>query len=240
MDRLAAITLLHRLHRLPSPVGELPDGLLPLLQRRGASLMSATVLPFAPGVTFDEAAHRYFVDGKELPSVTHVLQAVGMVDYTFSTEYAMERGSAAHKAIHFDVEGDLDESDLDPRLAPYVLAARCLRRDIKAETVGVERRLYSPTLRYAGTLDYLFKIEGVLSILDWKCSQSPAPATALQVAAYAAAYEEETGEKIRRRYCAALSPRGTYELIPYTDRDDISVFRSALAVYHWRSERGLL
>lgn len=188
---------------------------------------------------FDEAEHRYFVDGSELPSVTTILRRAGLVDFSYCTEYARERGSAAHRAIHFEMQDDLDWSRLSHTLAPYVTAARQCVTDLQCEIVAVERRVWHPTYRYAGTLDILVRQGGRLTLIDWKTGDPP-PATALQLAGYAEAYEVESGgEKIRLRYACRLFPDGKYALTPYTDRQDFRVFAAAITTAAWRLRHGL-
>lgn len=188
---------------------------------------------------FDPDLHRYSVNGADVPSVTTILKDAGMVDYSFCTEFARERGSKAHKAIHFAMENDLDETTVHPSLIPYVDAARAVVRDLGLSIVAVEKRIYSNAFGYAGTLDFLGGIKGKLWLIDWKTGDPP-PATALQLAAYADGHSEETGAHISRRYAARLKPDGTYNLIPYTDRHDTEKFRAAVTVAAWRKEHGLL
>lgn len=188
---------------------------------------------------FDPAEHRYTVNGLEVPSVTTILKDAGMVDYSFCQEFARERGSAAHSAIHFALEGDLDESSLHPMLVGYVAAARQAVADMKLEIVAVERRVFSRSGHFAGTLDLGARLQKKLAFFDWKTGDPP-PATALQLAAYADAWYEETGELVSHRYAIRLFHDGRYVVIPYTDRHDIVRFRAAVTVAAWRKEKGLL
>lgn len=189
---------------------------------------------------FDADLHRYTVEGRDIPSVTTVLKDAGLVSYEFCTEFARERGSAAHKAIHFDMEGDLDEATLHPILVGYVHAARAVKRDLNLETVAVEKRMYSKTMDVAGTLDWLARAnDRKLWLVDWKTGDPP-PAVALQLAAYADIYFEETRELVSRRFAARLRQNGSYSLVEYDDRRDITKFRAAVTVAAWRREHGLL
>ena len=182
---------------------------------------------------FDEATHTYTRDGVEVPSVTTVISGVWPELYDWSTDYAMERGSKVHKAIALDFEGDLDEDSLSPILVPYLHAARrfLLESGFSTEHDGCERRLYSPTYGYAGTLDRLGILGGKRTIVDFKTGD-PGWATGLQTAAYAHAIQEETGVPVRRRFGCRLKPDATYTLIEYPNyRDDLDLFVAALKVY---------
>ena len=68
-------------------------------------------IPTIPACThpiqFDEAAHVYTVAGVERPSVTQILKDAGLIDTTWYTDEARQRGRAVHLAAQF-----LDEDDL--------------------------------------------------------------------------------------------------------------------------------
>lgn len=159
-------------------------------------------------LTFDEAAHAYFLDGHRLPSVTQVLERTGIVDYSFippaTREMALERGSAVHAAIALDLENDLDEASVEPIMG-YVQAARNARRDLGiAKPDLFEQRGYHPQYRYAGTVDL---IAGDL-LLDWK-TNSAEWWVRLQTAAYAAMQPEPGRFK---RMAVELHDDGSYRL----------------------------
>jgi hypothetical protein len=59
--------------------------------------------------------------------------------------------------------------------------------------VGLEMRLYSRRLQYAGTTDFLGYVADVLSIADWKTSKAVYDEYRIQVAAYREAYNEMVG-----------------------------------------------
>lgn len=197
----------------------------------------ALFTPPGEGLYFDEAAHRYWFDGVELPSVTTVLAIAGLTDWTYCTEWARERGSIVHKAIHLELTTGLDWSTLPESLHPYVSAALQAITDLGGETVASERRIVSRLYGYAGTLDWLGRINGRLTLWDWKTGPV-IPAYALQAAAYAEAFAEETGERVERRYGVRLNADGTYEVIPFTDRQDIVNFHAAVRVANWKRQRG--
>ena len=192
----------------------------------------------AIGVDFDEAMHRYTSPaGLRLPSVTECLKEGGFVDYTFCTALARERGSAAHEAIHFDVEGELDEASVDPIVAPYVEAARVARRELEVEPIMAEAVVYSDLYGYAGKLDLLCYLRGKrrLAIVDWKTGDAP-PAVGLQLAGYAGAWHEMTGEPVIERLAIRLTPGLSvpYKVVQYLDRGDLAVFRGAAAGLNWK------
>lgn len=189
-------------------------------------------------VQFDEASHTYTVDGVVLPSVTQILAVAGLTDWTYCTTWARERGSVVHKAVHLALTEGLDWSTLDEPLHPYVSAALQAVADLGGETLASERRILSKLYGYAGTLDWLGKVNGRLTLWDWKTGPL-VPAYGLQIAAYAEAYAEETGERVERRYGIRLNADGTYEAVPFTDRQDIVNFHAAVRLAAWKRQKGI-
>ncbi len=164
------------------------------------------------GIDFDEACHLYTLPERRVavPSVTGVLKNEGFVDYTWSTEQARDRGSRAHEAIHFLVEDDLDPASLDPTIAPFVDSAAAFLRDMEAEPVMAEAIVYSSLYFYAGKADLFAFLRGRrrLAAVDWKTG-APVKATALQLAGYAGAWLEMTGEAVSDRIAVHLNPNET-------------------------------
>ena len=109
------------------------------------------------GLEFEPITHTYRFSGVVIPSVTQILEATGIIDYSMippaTRNMALKRGSLVHAAIQFDIEGDLDWETLDPVLVPYVEAARHFRADYGLGEGFVEFRGYNPKWRFAGTLD---------------------------------------------------------------------------------------
>ena len=72
---------------------------------------------------FDEAIHRYTVNGVIVPSVTQIITSVGLYEFDFvSSEtlaIAAERGRIVHTYIEWYEKGILDESSIDPELQGY-------------------------------------------------------------------------------------------------------------------------
>lgn len=194
----------------------------------------------AVGFHFDEAEHRYYFDGRPIPSVTQVLAGAGLVDWTYCSEWARERGSLVHKAIAIELAGGLDWSTVDETFHPYISAELQAIEDLGVKVVASEMRLFSEQYGVAGTLDRVV-LANESDLYLWDTKTGPmVPAYALQTAAYAEMYQEMTGQRIKRRYGLRLNANGTYELIPFTDRQDIVNFHAALRVVQWKREKGLI
>lgn len=196
------------------------------------------------GINFDEAGHLYTIPpaapgGRDVrvPSVTEILKDNGLVDYSFCTELARERGSSAHEAIHFATEGELDRTSLDPIITPFVNSAERFLADVEAEPIMAEAVVFSALFGYAGKLDLLcyLRRRRILAVVDWKTGSVP-PATGLQLAGYGGAWHEMTGEPVMERFAVQLTPEHDvpYKIHEFTDRGDLAVFRGAAAVTNWR------
>ncbi len=196
----------------------------------------------APALEFDAATHTYRAGGVIVPSVTQVLEAVGVVDYSYlppsTRNMALQRGSYVHLACQMDDEGDLDEDALDPALLPYVAAWRAFRAERGFTFQEIERRVHSARYGYAGTLDRTgTNADGDLCLIDIKTSRAEGWVR-LQTAAYAGAQDEP------RRYlrgCAELHADGTYRALwfPATEfQADFNGFLSCLHVFRLQEKFG--
>lgn len=138
-------------------------------------------IPF-PEIEFDEKAHKYFVGGIELPSVTQILRFmnadVALNADRYMRDAAAERGRRIHEAcMLYDYEGDSITVDSD--IAPYVKAYDAFCKTYKPDWVFIERpvaglvQTYSNgVLEYAGTLDRYGWIDGEACVVDIKTGTS--------------------------------------------------------------------
>jgi hypothetical protein len=167
-------------------------------------------------IEFVEDIHEYRVDGTVIHSVTQILQATGVVDYSYMPasvrEAALIRGRKVHAATHFDDEGDLDESSISDELLGYVAAWRQYRAFSGFTPELIEHRGFNAEYRYAGTLDRLGTIGGKRTLVDIKTNTAE-PWVACQLAAYAGFFKDP---RTYHRVCVELHRDGTYSL-PFGD-----------------------
>lgn len=189
-------------------------------------------------IEFDAETHTYRVDGKALPSVTAILKP--LVDFTGVPLDVLERarqwGTAVHKMVELDIQGQLDEAALDPNLCYMLVKWRALRPP--AWTIlETEYRIASAEHGYAGTLDMLArKPNGRLAVIDLKTGVFDASYVGPQTAAYANALNLPADGKISgpvERYCLHLPRNGEGRLFPLTNRADLAIFQSCLNIYRW-------
>ena len=131
---------------------------------------------------FDPDAHRYFLDGRELPGVTRVL--ADLLPTWKATEWHLQRGRAVHACCALVAQGVGFEHD--PRISGQVSACRRFFAEAKPTVYDVERPVFSSLYRYAGTLDMHCELGGRQVVLDYKATLTKT--VPIQCAAYALTY----------------------------------------------------
>ena len=194
-------------------------------------------------LTFDAETHRYFWNGVQVPGVTTILSP--LTDFSAVDPDVMRRASNFGTAVHHlceleDLGENLEDFVVDPALLPYLQAWKRFTGEWRADWTCVERRVFHPALRYAGTLDragtLLAPGEPVhrrhAAVVDIKTSTSLYPAVGPQLAAYARAHDPLAGSSLRR-YAVQLKGDGTYVCKEYRDADDFATFSALLALRTW-------
>lgn len=121
-------------------------------------------------VKFDPVEHRYWLDDREVPSVTQVIKAVLPGSIPTAGEWYLERGRAVHACAALVAQGKRFEHD--PAIDGQVQACHRFFSETGFQAVEVERIVSHPTLLYAGTLDAVV-VGGPGQkriIVDWKSS----------------------------------------------------------------------
>ncbi len=185
---------------------------------------------------FVEATHTYCLGDKVLPGITGILKSCGYIDPTYYTEEARLRGTHVHKAIELLNKGTLDWDHLidqfesgESDYAGYVIGYQKLVRDWAIKVSIFERRMYHPTLLFAGTPDIVGRcLDNVPCIFELKTGRVPKWA-ALQTAAQELLVRAWEAESIHyRRWGVTLNADGTYSKpveFKEWDRDE-AVFRT--------------
>lgn len=190
-------------------------------------------------ISFDEAAHRYTVGGRTIPSVTQILQRM----YTWDNipnavlENARDRGQGVHKACELWDYDTLDEQDLDHRLAGYVEAWNRFKTATGFIVTHSEQRFFSERLKVCGTPDRVGIMTEVAGrphvVLEIKATCRISPVAGLQTAGYHLLLRDN-GVLCDRRYVVQLLPSALYVLKEFASPLDIPVFMGELASYQWR------
>lgn len=191
-----------------------------------------------PGLIRDEASHTYFFNGVRVPSVTQILKPLqdfsGIPPDVLARKAAI--GTAVHAACEFDDLGELDNDSVHELVAPYLEGYRKWRLESGVEILECEAFVYHPTLRYAGQLDRIVRIQGRKWLVDLKTAFSFSPTWSLQTRGYGACRPDARELK----YAALrLKKDGTYKWHPFDGPEyaaDALTWTSLVQVHHWKAK----
>jgi hypothetical protein len=148
-------------------------------------------------LVFEPVAHKYQLDGRDIPSVSAILKAQGDAFYarTPAAMASIDRGSRAHQASELMDTMGMKPGDFDADLVGLLTGWQNFLAETGAKVIQIEQQVFSETLWYAGTFDRIIMLFGHLYLIDLKTGgkQKTHP---VQLAAYAVAYEEMTGQHI--------------------------------------------
>jgi hypothetical protein len=185
---------------------------------------------------FDPGKHAYAIDGRPVPGVTSVLEPYSGLEYVdpATLAAAAEFGTHVHQACHLYNLETLDWGALHPELRPYVQAWAKFLDDVGGVVLSSERRVFSVRHGYAGTLDSRVAWGRSNRLVDIKSTAGVPRTVGPQTAAYAEAWQEQTGERLRDRYCVHLTHAGRYNVHRLSDPRDWEIFKAALVIHHWK------
>ncbi len=122
-----------------------------------------------PNLNFDESTHTYILDGRRLITVT---QALAILDDRWKVDpFYLERGRLIHLATEYYDRDELDESSVDPRIAPFLESYIKFRMSTDFIPQLIEQKFYHPQYFYAGRLDRQGLFNGMSVIIDIKSGQ---------------------------------------------------------------------
>jgi len=161
-------------------------------------------------LNFFKEKYGYEIDGVWFPRVTSIialgngfsfLKQADPFGRRFGFQQAAVWGTMVHEAIEKILKGE--EAQYDKRIAPSIETFRQWRAQYPFEIVDpvldIERRVVDVEQGYAGTVDVIAEVEGVVSIIDLKTSTTLTKDFGLQTAAYMNAYN--TMESSSPREC---------------------------------------
>lgn len=199
-------------------------------------------------LTFDPVKHEYQWDGRPVINVTRVTDSLD--SYFGVPQNVLERKADIGDAVHYATElydrNELNRETLPEQVRGYVTAWIDFTTTTGFLASHIERRVFSQKYRFAGTLDRVGNFQNLKRVgareaclIDIKCTAQLMPAAGPQTAAYAQAFEETIGVKVKRRFVVMLKPDGSYRLEEFADATDLSVFLSSLSIYLWRQRHKL-
>ena len=124
---------------------------------------------------YDEINHKYYRNGKELPSVTEICNPISFERLDAlqkaMVEKAKQRGSRCHElAEEYLLVGELDIDDIETEYIPYVQQFVLWAKTYKPKVLYTEKKLFCDL--FAGTLDLICEIDGKTIIVDYKFTSS--------------------------------------------------------------------
>jgi hypothetical protein len=145
-------------------------------------------------------------------------------------------GTQAHLLIDGIIQGG--DPDIPPEMEPVVGSFLQWRHGSRLDILLSEQMVFSADHHYAGAMDAVaYRDDGALCALDWKTSNGLYPENSLQVAAYAKALGEMTGEQVAEAWIVRLGKNAPeFEARQVVDIDaSFDAFLAALSL--WRSMR---
>ena len=120
---------------------------------------------------YDEINHKYYRNGKELPSVTEICSPISFKRLDalqkVMIERAKERGRRCHElAEEYLLVGELDIEEIESENIPYMQQFILWDKTYKPKVLYTEKKLFSDL--FAGTLDLICEIDNKTIIVDYK------------------------------------------------------------------------
>lgn len=204
-------------------------------------------------LAFIKDTHKYLLDGREVPSVTRIINEVvfppmpaGVVDPAVIAR-ALQFGSHVHEMLLLSDQGKLDMSRLDSELVPYLEVYGQFLRYARPVYSQMEQPVGSARFGYAGTPDRVCQSITVKGktyhnvILDFKTgAKASTLRTQVQTMGYRLAFMEYTGELASPTRVGLYLKADGYDLELYTDPGDEAVFLAGVSLYKFRYRNNLL
>jgi len=207
-------------------------------------------------IEFDADSHAYWLDGERVPSVTEVLAAEGLTDYTFCNRQDRQRGSYVHQicamlgracdGLKHSPEELISLSQWDPEatredLVPYGLACARFLSETGFWPSHLELPVGSRKWKICGTLDAVGICGRERWLVDYKTGR-PLEAAFLQASLYAECLKETAEIEPDKLVVVWLQSDGRYQVLPPRPHPgpERHVALCAVNLYRWRKQNGLL
>lgn len=178
-----------------------------------------------PGVALDEL------------DIQKLLQGAKTAHKDFAGS-AADMGTYVHNWIEEFVNGENPDMPTNERLQRVINDFLEWWNNTNVEVIHAERMLCSPKYMLAGTPDLVCKVDGKMTIMDWKTGSGIYPDMFLQLAAYALMWEEEFPDQpIEQLYIVNASVRNMFQTDVRTEVDFFKkMYLEALALYKSNKE----
>jgi hypothetical protein len=181
--------------------------------------------------------------GERLPSVTGILDAVGLgPDLSRVPAAALEaarvRGTAVHRAIEDHAYGLLEA--VDPAIAPWLAAYERFLKETGATAIVSEVEVVHAAFRYIGHIDRIAWLDSTRYLIDWKTGDSLALGpVSYQLAGYRLGWNAcYPAEPITATAAVQLRKNGTYRFHVIETGPVEHIFLAAATIVHARRSNG--
>jgi hypothetical protein len=210
------------------------------------------------GLTFKSEGHKYTLNGQRLMSLTQILDAAGLVDYSMVQPDVLANkaqfGTRVHEYCLWADQAELDMDDLKPYsnyfnrvsgwlqfLEDFDFIPNMAWCEVPA-AVKVNGMTFAMTVDRFGIMGS--GVSGIPAIVEIKTCADREPSHQIQTAAQAIAFKGD-GSVPLKRYAVYLldKPNAANRLYfaqEHTDRLDEKVFMAALITTQYRLNNGLL
>jgi len=192
-------------------------------------------------LSFNAEGHKYFWNGKEVPSVSEILKTIGITrDFERVDPFYRERGKFVHQAVEFHVKHTLDEESLDQEnVTPYLKAFKKYESKEAYLVRKTEVPLYSQKYGFAGTIDHISEFADSrfpgLGIADLKVTEKSDKAADLQLCAYSILFFEH--HSYWPSFRLVLELHGDETTTPIFYKTDPKIWDAVMELYAWKKTR---
>src|SRR5215468_10852062 len=176
-----------------------------------------------------------------LAAVAEAVSGVKAADR--ARQQAATIGTAVHAGIEWYLRTQLEEdAGLPPRLPEAAVWAveswKDWARSVALEPLAIERVVYCSDCGYAGTLDLYARVQGQLTLLDWKTGRAIYPEAFLQNVAYrhAAARQGLPSAQGLIVRVPKLMDDPSWEVMAVPETLVIDDFIAALRLWRWQRQ----
>ena len=147
-------------------------------------------------VDFFKHKYGYEIEGIWLPRVTAVTSLVSK-SFLFSNQGSADWGTLVHETIARMLKKETAETL--PSVQPSLVAFSEWQKEYRVKIIDpkahIETRVYDMDAGYAGTIDMVAEVQGVMGVVDLKTGNGMREEYLLQTAAYLHAYNKGVSKK---------------------------------------------
>lgn len=185
-----------------------------------------------PGFCYDPVTQRPTFDGRPVLGLTDVLKLSGIMEgQAWGSEHDLWMGQCRHAAVELWVKGTLNLNSVDKEIMPSIEAFLDFQQHTGFNPTHSEYKCWNPVYRVATRIDLLGELpDGSQVIIELK-SGTVAKPTAIQTAGQDILLG---AQRTRQRFGLSIPKTGKPKITPYSNRDDYSIFLSAMNIAHWK------